>query len=120
MLYYRVNTHFSDGCPEERTFLNENYNIYVTWPESDIGSDPIITSCPCGELNSTRYGNPNLTRVCGGSYTYGAEWEVFDASGCNYTENTYKLCSVTQVRITRGYIPIRLKISVCTRCLYTH
>ena len=73
------------------------YSVFVTWPESEIGAEPVRISCPCGELNATRYGNPSLTRVCGGSFTYGAEWAEFDASGCNYTDNTYRLCSVTQV-----------------------
>ena len=71
----------------------------MSWPESEIGSQPVKLSCPCGRLNATQYGNPNLTRVCGGTYTYGAEWEEVDPAQCNYTDNTYKLCSVTQVYI---------------------
>lgn len=88
----------ADGCPEEERALNVNFNVYVTWPESEISTDPVNTSCPCGTINATRFGHPNLTRICGGSYTYGANWEDVDKSGCDYNNNTYKLCSVTQVR----------------------
>ena len=95
--YMRYHQCCIDGCPEEQTLLNENYNVYVTWPESEIGTEPVKTSCPCGDLNANRYGHPNLTRVCGGSYTYGAEWEEMDASGCNFTDHTYRLCSLTMV-----------------------
>ena len=70
--------------------------MVVTWPESEIGT-VVKQSCPCGTLDAERYGHPNLTRLCGGSYTYGAKWEQVDAAECNYTENTYRLCSVTQV-----------------------
>ena len=93
-----------DGCPGETTEFNKEYRVFVTWPESEIGAKPVRVSCPCGELNATQYGHPNITRVCGGSYTYGAEWEEFDASGCDYNNNTFKLCSVTQVSIGITYI----------------
>ena len=79
--------------------LSVEYGVYVKWPESEIGADPVIINCPCGKLNATQYGSPQLSRVCGGSYTYGAQWKEVDATQCNYTDNTYKLCSVTQVRL---------------------
>lgn len=87
-----------DGCPEDVYFLSEEFNVHVTWPESEIyPKSKKFIDCPCGTLDATDFGHPNLTRVCGGSYTYGAVWENV-INECDYSENAYKLCSVTQVR----------------------
>ena len=85
----------TDGCPEEEVTFNEEFEEFLTWPESEILQLRTI-ECPCGSLNASVHGSRILSRQCAGSYSFGAEWnEVED--GCGFTPNTFQLCNVTTV-----------------------
>ena len=86
----------SDGCPVESRDLSVEYNVSVPWQETEI-SEEVMVQCPCGSLNASVHGGRTLSRRCGGSYTYGAEWgEVTD--DCTFSSTTFQLCNITTVR----------------------
>jgi len=70
--------------------------VSVPWQETEI-SEEVMVQCPCGSLNASVHGGRTLSRRCGGSYTYGAEWgEVTD--DCTFSSTTFQLCNITTVR----------------------
>ena len=85
----------ADGCPEDIYVFNDEFNVFIVWEEAEI-SDMVFEECPCGNLNATVYGSRTLSRICGGTYTFGAEWEPVQ-DGCDFSANTFQLCNVTTV-----------------------
>ena len=100
---FEINFMVSDGCREETEILHMEYNISITWPESNIAEN-IELNCPCGRLTETQYADSNATRQCRGSYTYGGIWGNSNVS-CNYNGNnvniTLTLCHLTTVCISK-------------------
>ena len=88
---------FLDGCGINTFTFNNEYNEIVPWPESDIGN-ALDRLCPCGSLNISMYEERLLTRNCGGTFTYGAEW-IGVINNCDYSNHTFQLCGSTKVSI---------------------
>lgn len=92
----------TDGCVAETTLVGLQVqgvlNISLEWPESDLG-ELITLPCPCGDLSNLGGAaiNRNATRVCGGSFSMGARWELSMDRGCDLSITTRRLCQVANV-----------------------
>lgn len=91
------NNYVTDGCGETNYPFNEEHEVFVRWPETEISQTAELT-CPCGSFNASVYGDRSITRTCGGSYTFGAQWQqTVDISVCEFTNQTLELCNITTV-----------------------
>lgn len=103
----------TDGCTAETTLVGLQQqgvlNISLDWPESDLG-ELVRLQCPCGNLADIgRAIRRTATRVCGGTFSSGAVWEMSMDQACDLSITTRRLCEVANV-------------SSCMHacCLYTH
>ena len=70
----------------------------VTWEEAEINAT-VMRQCPCG-INDTLIAKLMGSRLCGGSYTSGAEWMDPQCIDCSFTQSLNDLCRLTQVRLS--------------------
>ena len=96
ILYVCICHVFPDGCPMEQGPPYQT-NSRITWPELDIGQTA-TESCACGSLNTSEL-NYHATRVCGGNYSSGGEWETQDVSRCIFSDTTLELCRISEVSV---------------------
>ncbi len=82
----------------EDYILNQEFDVVVTWAESEIGDEEHL-DCPCGNITGS-LGDVGLDRVCGGTYLYGAFWNQ-TLNDCNFQDSTFELCSITTVSYLR-------------------
>ena len=66
------------------------------WPETDLGQSVVIL-CPCANF-SLGASHPAASRICGGSFATGAQWEPSSLDVCDFASTTEMLCSVSLVR----------------------
>ena len=92
----------TDGCSAKVTIIpsqeNEQFDITLSWPESDLGQT-VITDCPCGNFSLVEEVQSTASRYCGGNFSAGAMWAEPQDDGCNFTETTRRLCLVIEVCI---------------------
>ena len=74
---------------------NRGFDFNITWPESNLG-ESVTVPCPCGGLD-LQSSSLVATRMCGGDYTNGAEWEEPDVVNCNFTDEVRELCQLASV-----------------------
>ena len=87
----------TDGCPQTSYTFNEEFSDIISWSETDLNRNDTIL-CPCGNLEPKVHGSRTLARSCGGTYSYGAEWEnVVD--GCGFSSVAFELCDITTVSL---------------------
>ena len=67
------------------------------WPESDLSPDPVTQLCPCGSINVTGIVKDSASRVCGGSFVEGAEWEAPNVASCQFDGFTQSICDASGV-----------------------
>ena len=95
---------YSDGCVAETTILppleEDGLSVELMWPEADLG-ERVVLQCPCGNLSAFTGETINRTasRVCGGTFSAGAEWENPMDIACNFSATTRRLCQVANVII---------------------
>ena len=92
----------ADGCPAETTIVGIQQlgilNITLEWPEADLGKN-VILQCPCGDLSDAEGATISrfASRVCGGTFSMGAEWEASMDTDCDLSITTRRLCQVANV-----------------------
>ena len=83
-----------DGCP---ALMDNNCSnvAAITWPQTEIGTT-VTVKCPCG-VDDELINRLQATRVCGGSYTSGAEWNDPTCDMCRFSGTTRDLCRLSLV-----------------------
>ena len=82
----------SDGCEVDTSSDN---GITLEWPEVSIGR-LVEMQCPC-ELPLERDISLTATRLCGGDFIAGGEWEEPEKSQCDLSDFAKSLCSQPNV-----------------------
>ena len=81
---------FAGVCTEETTtvYSFENETLNITWPQTKLNMT-VFEVCPCPGATNLQ----EATRVCGGTYSNGVEWNDPDISQCpELKESTVRLC----------------------------
>ena len=110
----------SDGCPALEDQICSNV-ASITWPQTEIGETATV-KCPCG-VEDELINRLQATRVCGGTYTSGAEWKDPICEECKFSETRRKLCSLglvssVEVKACSDFIYVELVcLSIVTVCM---
>ena len=83
---------------ETTTLEEDGLSVELMWPEADLG-ERVMLQCPCGNLSALTGETINRTasRVCGGTFSTGAEWEKPVDIACNFSPTTRRLCQAANV-----------------------
>ncbi len=68
----------------------ESDKFRYSWAESEI-TEFIEDTCPCQRFRAVSIAG-KVTRRCGGTYMYGAEWEDIVFEGCGLSKVALQLC----------------------------
>ncbi len=69
------------------------------WPETDLSSGAVKQLCVCGSVNVTGLVTDRASRVCGGSFTDGAEWQAPNVAVCQFDAFTQSICDAVGVSL---------------------
>ena len=85
-----------DGCRSTTTTIpsasgDTNLTITITWPETNL-AEVTEVACPCGTLNIIAQ---VTTRLCGGNFINGAQWDTANIDPCNLSDNARRICQLS-------------------------
>ena len=91
-------SHTIDGCSSNDTIIpspsgNPNLTLSIVWPETNIGV-LAVADCPCGSNGASGL---HGTHYCGGDFTNGASWMIFNVTKCNFSDLARRICHLSDV-----------------------
>lgn len=100
--WYQITLSLSvqDGCAADTTIIPSQSNdssleLEIHWPETNLGVT-IIAECPCSNIQ-LRSSTLQSTRMCGGNYSVGAQWDAPAISACNFSDTSRQVCQLAEV-----------------------